>query len=110
MEKLKSMKCFLQYYNNKDVSHFIQGIKKQQEFWKEQKICMISDAVSLSGLSLKLFDKHIPCDVYFGLPQKNEENFIRYLRLSICGVFITSVSQNARLMSDKDSDNLCRSW
>ena len=82
---MKTMRCFLEYYNNKDVSHFIQGIQKQQEFWKEQGICMISQGVSLSGLSLKLFDKHIPPDVYFGLLQKNEENFISYLRQSICG-------------------------
>ncbi len=84
-ESMKTMKDFLKYYNNKDVSHFVDGVIKQKKFWEEYGICMITDAVSLSGLAFRLFNHFLPPDTYFALPRKEDYNFIRLLRLSVCG-------------------------
>jgi len=84
-QNMTTMADFLRFYNNGDVSHFVLGVEKQREFWVSEGICMLTDGVSLSGLSLRFMDKYLPSDRYFALPRKEDYSFVRRLRKSICG-------------------------
>ena len=82
-------KCFLpEYYNNCDVDFFVQGVNIQREFWRGLGICMICDGISLSGLAMRIFDKHLAPDTYIALPARSDYRFARTLRKSIVNNYI----------------------
>ena len=49
--RMKSMRDFLVWYNNRDVVPFLEAIDKQFAFYKQQNIDMFKDGVSVPGLN-----------------------------------------------------------
>ena len=50
---MKTMKDFLTWYNNLDVTPFLEALQKMVDFWKSKQIDMLKDAVSLPGLAME---------------------------------------------------------
>ena len=50
--RMKTMRDFLVWYNNRDVIPFLDAIDKQFAFYKQQNIDMFKDGVSVPGLTL----------------------------------------------------------
>ena len=50
--RMKSMRDFLVWYNNRDVVPFLEALDKQFAFYKQQNIDMFKDGVSVPGLTL----------------------------------------------------------
>ena len=81
--KMETMKDFLEYYNNLDVIPFIEAIEKMKSFYKNKKLDLFKDGVSLPGLVLKYLMRQTKYD--FSL-FKDEDNELFYkLKNSIVG-------------------------
>jgi hypothetical protein len=50
---MKTFKDFLEWYNNLDVLPFIEAVEKMKTFYKNKKLDLFKDGVSLPGLVLK---------------------------------------------------------
>ena len=50
---MKTFKDFLEWYNNLDVIPFVEVIEKMKVFYKNKKLDLFKDGVSLPGLVLK---------------------------------------------------------
>ena len=54
---MNTFRDFLVYYNNKDVIGFLQALKKQKAFFRDNGMTFLDDALSLPGLTLDLLYK-----------------------------------------------------
>ena len=59
---MKTFKDFLEWYNNLDVIPFVEAIEKMKVFYKNKKLDLFKDGVSLPGLVLKYL-----INLFFGL-------------------------------------------
>ena len=62
--KMKTFKDFLEWYNNLDVLPFIEAVEKMKTFYKDKKLDLFKDGVSLPGLVLKYLMKSTDSDFY----------------------------------------------
>ena len=63
--RMKSMRDFLVWYNNRDVVPFLEAIDKQFAFYKQQNIDMFKDGVSVPGLTLLYLFNELPSNTFF---------------------------------------------
>ena len=63
--RMKSMRDFLVWYNNRDVVPFLEAIDKQFAFYKQQNIDMFKDGVSVPGLILLYLFNELPSNTFF---------------------------------------------
>ena len=63
--RMKSMRDFLVWYNNRDVVPFLEAIDKQFAFYKQQNIDMFKDGVSVPGLTLLYIFNELPSNTFF---------------------------------------------
>ena len=63
--RMKSMRDFLVWYNNRDVVPFLEAIDKQFDFYKQQNIDMFKDGVSVPGLTLLYLFNDLPSNTFF---------------------------------------------
>jgi hypothetical protein len=61
---MKTFKDFLEWYNNLDVLPFIDADEKMNMFYKNKKLDLFNDGVSLSGLVLKYLMEGTESDFY----------------------------------------------
>ena len=59
------LRDFLVWYNNRDVTPFLDAIAKQIGFYKQQNIDMSKDGISVPGLSLSHLFNDLPNDTNF---------------------------------------------
>ncbi|XP_078359971.1 uncharacterized protein LOC144644372 [Oculina patagonica] len=52
-EGMETMRDFLVWYNNLDVSPFLEALEKMSNFWKTKGIDMVKEAISLPGLAFQ---------------------------------------------------------
>ena len=52
-KKMRSMRDFLTWYNNLDVTPFIEALNKMKTFWQGYGIDMFKDCISLPGIAMK---------------------------------------------------------
>ena len=63
--QMTTMRDYLIWYNNRDVTPFLDAIAKQAGFFKQQNIDMFNDGISVPGLSLLHLFNDLPNDTYF---------------------------------------------
>ena len=63
--RMKTMRDFLMWYNNRDVVPFLDAIDKQFAFYKQQNIDMYKDGVSVPGLTLLYLFNELPSNTFF---------------------------------------------
>ena len=63
---ITSFREFLIWYNNLDVVPFLEALDKMSDFWKDRKIDIFKDGVSVPGLMMKYLFSNVP-DTYFSL-------------------------------------------
>ena len=63
--RMKTMRDFLMWYNNRDVVPFLDAIDKQYAFYKQQNIDMFKDGVSVPGLTLLYLFNELPSNTFF---------------------------------------------
>ena len=65
VNRMKSMRDFLVWYNNREVVPFLEAIDKQFTFYKQQNIDMFKDGVSVPGLTLLYLFNDLPSNTFF---------------------------------------------
>ena len=50
---MRTMQDYLIWYNNKDVEPMLEAIQKMYDYYRNEKIDMFKDGVSVAGLTLK---------------------------------------------------------
>ena len=63
--RMKTMRDFLVWYNNRDVVPFLDAIDKQFAFYKQQNIDMFKDGISVPGLTLLYLFNELPSNTFF---------------------------------------------
>ena len=63
--RMKSMRDFLVWYNNRDVVPFLEAVDKQFTFYKQQNIDMFKDGISVPGLTLLYLFNDLPSNTFF---------------------------------------------
>ena len=63
--RMKSMRDFLVWYNNRDAVPFLEAIDKQFAFYKQHNIDMFKDGVSVPGLTLLYLFNELPSNTFF---------------------------------------------
>ena len=63
--RMKTMRDFLMWYNNRDVVPFLEAIDKQFAFYKQQNIDMFKYGVSVPGLTLLYLFNELPSNTFF---------------------------------------------
>ena len=63
--RMKTMRDFLVWYNNRDVIPFLDAIDKQFAFYKQQNIDMFKYGVSVPGLTLLYLFNELPSNTFF---------------------------------------------
>ena len=63
--RMKTMRDFLMWYNNRDVVPFLDAMDKQFAFYKQQNIDMSKDGVSVPGLTLLYLFNELPSNTFF---------------------------------------------
>ena len=62
---MTTMRDYLVWYNNRDVTPFLEAIAKQFAFYHDRGIDMFKDGISVPGLSLLHLFNDLPNDTYF---------------------------------------------
>ena len=63
--RMKTMRDFLVWYNNRDVVPFLEAIDKQFAFYRQQNIDMFKDGISVPGLTLLYMFNDLPPNIFF---------------------------------------------
>ena len=64
---MQTFEDFFVWYNNLDVVPFIEAVEKMSQFWRERKIDMFKDGISVPGLTLKYLFSYLSPQTYFSL-------------------------------------------
>ena len=86
---MTTLRDFLVWYNNRDVTPFLDAIAKQAGFYKQQNIDMFKDGISVPGLSLlHLFNdlpNDLPNDTYFTVFNRTNSDLHELVKDNIVG-------------------------
>ena len=104
---MKTFGDFVKYYNNHDVIGMVEGIEKMQKVYRDQRLDMFKDAVSLPRLTQKQIFRPLG-DNYFTTFSKKHDYIYKELREGIVGgpsiVFTRMQERNVTLING----NLCK--
>ena len=81
--KMETCKDFLVWYNNLDVKPFLQAIEKQTEFYRERRLDMFKDGISIPGLTMQYLFQDL--DQYFTLVDESNEDLFWLIKNGIVG-------------------------
>ena len=82
-EGMTSFRDFLVWYNNRDVVPFLEAIEKMSRFWRERKIDIFKDGVSVPGLTMKYLFSDLDC--YFTLFNEKDKDLYYTMKDNIVG-------------------------
>ena len=83
---MKTLKDLLVYYNNLDVTPFVLGIEKMQQFYFEKKVDLFKDAFSVPGIARKLlFKTAVKQKVVFPLFSSENESTYKKVKSGLVG-------------------------
>ena len=83
--RMKSMRGFLVWYNNRDVVPFLEAIDKQFAFYKQQNIDMFKDGVSVPGLTLLYLFNDLPSNTFFTVFNQTNSDLHLHVKDNIVG-------------------------
>ena len=82
---MTTLRDFLVWYNNRDVTPFLDAIAKQAGFYKHQNIDMFKDGISVPGLSLLHLFHDLPNDTYFTVFNRTNSDLHELVKDNIVG-------------------------
>ncbi|PIK42584.1 hypothetical protein BSL78_20572 [Apostichopus japonicus] len=75
---MTSFRDFLEWYNNKDVVPFLEALDKMFHFYKEKKIDMFKQGISVPGLTLRYLFKDIRKDFFCLFPESHKDLYFLF--------------------------------
>ena len=82
---MTTLRDFLVWYNNRDVTPFLDAIAKQAGFYKHQNIDMFKDGISVPGLSLLHLFNDLPNDTYSTVFNRTNSDLHELVKDNIVG-------------------------
>ena len=83
--QMTTMRDYLIWYNNRDVTPFLDAIAKQVGFYKQHNIDMFKDGISVPGLSLLHLFNDLPNDTYFTVFNRTNSDLHELVKDNIVG-------------------------
>ena len=83
--QMTTMRDYLIWYNNRDVTPFLDAIAKQAGFYKHQNIDMFKDGISVPVLSLLHLFNDLPNDTYFTVFNRTNSDLHELVKDNIVG-------------------------
>ena len=83
--QMTTMRDYLIWYNNRDVTPFLDAIAKQAGFYKQHNIDMFKDGISVPGLSLLHLFNDLPNDTYFVTFNRTNRDLHKLVKDNIVG-------------------------
>ena len=82
---METLREYLIWCNNRDVTPFLDAIAKQAGFYKHQNIDMCKDGISVPGLSLLHLFNDLPNDTYFVTFNRTNSDLHKIVKDNIVG-------------------------
>ena len=82
---METLREYLIWYNNRDLTPFLDAIAKQAGFYKHQNIDMFKDGISVPGLSLLHLFNDLPNDTYFTVFNRTNSDLHELVKDNIVG-------------------------
>ena len=82
---METLREYLIWYNNRDVTPFLDAIAKQAGFYKQHNIDMFKDGISVPGLSLLHLFNDLPNDTYFTVFNRTNSDLHKLVKDNIVG-------------------------
>ena len=83
--QMTTMRDYLVWYNNRDVTPFLEAIAKQFAFYHDRGIDMFKDGISVPGLSLLHLFNDLPNDTYFIVFNRTNSDLHELVKDNIVG-------------------------
>ena len=83
--QMTTMRDYLVWYNNLDVTPFLEAISKQFTFYRDRGIDMFKDGISVPGLSLLHLFNDLPNDTYFTVFNRTNSDLHELVKDNIVG-------------------------
>ena len=83
--QMTTMRDYLVWYNNRDVTPFLESIAKQFAFYHDRGIDMFKDGISVPGLSLLHLFNDLPNDTYFTVFNRTNSDLHELVKDNIVG-------------------------
>ena len=83
--RMKTMRDFLVWYNNRDVVPFLEAIDKQFAFYQQQNIDMFKDGISVPGLTLLYLFNDLPSNTFFTVFNQTNSDLHQLVKDNIVG-------------------------
>ena len=82
---METMRDYLIWYNNRDVTPFLEAISKQFAFYRDRDIDMFKDGISVPGLSLLHLFNDLPNDTFFTIFNQTNSDLHKLVKDNIVG-------------------------
>ena len=83
--QMKTLREYLIWYNNRDVTPFLDAIAKQFAFYRDRDIDMFNDGISVPGLSLLYLFSNLPKDTFFTVFNNTNKDAHKLVKDNIVG-------------------------
>ena len=83
--QMTTMRDYLIWYNNRDVTPFLEAISKQFAFYRDRDIDMFKDGISVPGLTLLYLFKDLPSKTYFTIFNQTNRDLHKLVKDNIVG-------------------------
>ena len=83
--QMKTLREYLIWYNNRDVTPFLDAIAKQFTFYCDRGIDMFKDGISVPGLSLLYLFSNLPKDTFFTVFNETSKDLHHLVKDNIVG-------------------------
>ena len=83
--QMTTMRDYLIWYNNRDVTPFLEAISKQFAFYRDRDIDMFKDGISVPGLSLLHLFNDLPNDTFFTIFNQTNSDLHKLVKDNIVG-------------------------
>ena len=83
--QMTTMRDYLIWYNNRDVTPFLEAIAKQAAFYRDRHIDMFKDGISVPGLSLLYLFSNLPKDTFFTVFNNTNKDAHKLVKDNIVG-------------------------
>ena len=83
--KMETLRDYLIFYNNLDVTPFLEAISKQFTFYRDRGIDMFKDGISVPGLSLLYLFNNLPPKTFFTVFNQTNSDLHKLVKDNIVG-------------------------
>ena len=83
--QMTTMRDYLIWYNNRDVTPFLEAIAKQFTFYRDRGIDMFKDGISVPGLSLLYLFSNLPPKTFFTVFNRTNSDLHELVKDNIVG-------------------------